>query len=360
MSVSAFEHPFLSGLVGDDETGQLFSVKAEIDAMLAFETGLAKAEAACGIIPAEAAERIAAALHAFEPDMDGLKKGTGRDGVVVAELVRQLRDAVNQQAGGGEAARHVHFGATSQDVIDTALVIRLKQASILFIERLAALEKAFDDIDQAFGTRALMGRTRMQAAIPITVSDRVRTWKEPLTRHRQRLDTFSETGFAVQFGGAAGSLEKFGDKAGDVRKALAWELFLADAPQWQSQRDRLAEFAGILALISGSLGKFGQDVALLALMGGEMELAGGGGSSAMAHKQNPVAAEVLVSLARFNAVQLSGMQQSMVHEQERSGAAWTLEWLILPSMVMATGAALRLAAELIGNVRSLGKDEQRP
>ncbi|CDZ34460.1 3-carboxy-cis,cis-muconate cycloisomerase [Neorhizobium galegae] len=354
MSVSAFEHPFLSGLVGDDETGQLFSVNAEIDAMLAFETGLAKAEASCGIVPAEAAERIAAALQTFEPDMAGLRNGAARDGVVVPELVKQLRDAVSQQAGGGEAARHVHFGATSQDVIDTALIIRLKQACSLFIERLAALEKSFDDIDRAFGTRTLMGHTRMQAAIPITVSDRIRAWKEPLTRHRHRLDTFSETGFAVQFGGAAGSLEKFGDKAADVRKALAWELFLTDAPQWQSQRDRLAEFANILTMISGSLGKLGQDVALLALMAGEMELAGGGGSSAMAHKQNPVAAEVLVSLARFNAVQLSGMQQSMVHEQERSGAAWTLEWLILPSMVIATGASLRLAAELAGNVRSLG------
>ncbi|MBP2561588.1 3-carboxy-cis,cis-muconate cycloisomerase [Neorhizobium galegae] len=355
MSVSAFEHPFLSGLVGDDETGQLFSVKAEIEAMLAFETGLAKAEASCGIITAETAERISAALTAFEPDMAELRSGTARDGVVVAELVKQLRDAVKQQAGGGEAAKHVHFGATSQDVIDTALVIRLKQACSLFIERLAVLEKAFEDIDRAFGSRRLMGHTRMQAAIPITVSDRIRAWKEPLTRHRQRLDIFSETGFAVQFGGAAGSLEKFGDKAAEVRKALAWELFLSDAPQWQSQRDRLAEFANILALISGSLGKLGQDVALLALMGGEMELSGGGSSSAMAHKQNPVAAEVLVSLARFNAVQLSGMQQSMVHEQERSGAAWTLEWLVLPSMVVATGAALRLAAELAGNVRSLGK-----
>ncbi|MEN3148998.1 3-carboxy-cis,cis-muconate cycloisomerase [Neorhizobium sp. IRAMC:178] len=353
MSISAFEHPFLSGLVGDDETGELFSVKAEMEAMLAFETGLAKAEASCGIIPAEAAERIAAALQTFEPDMAGLRNGTARDGVVVAELVKQLRDAVSQQAG-GEAARHVHFGATSQDVIDTALIIRLKRACSLFIERLAALEKAFEDIDRAFGTQTLMGHTRMQAAIPITVSDRIRAWKEPLTRHRQRLDVFSETGFAVQFGGAAGSLEKFGDKAAEVRKALAWELFLTDAPQWQSQRDRLAEFANILAMISGSLGKLGQDVALLALMGGAMELSGGGGSSAMAHKQNPVAAEVLVSLARFNAVQLSGMQQSMVHEQERSGAAWTLEWLILPSMVMATGAALRLATELAGNVRSLG------
>jgi len=350
MSVSAFEHPFLSGLVGDDETGRLFSAKAEIDAMLAFEAGLARAEAGAGVIPVDAAEQISATCGVFAVDMAGLRKGTGRDGVVVAELVKQLRWAV-----GGEAAKHVHFGATSQDVIDTALVIRLKQACILFIERLAALESAFEEIDSRFGTRALMGHTRMQAAIPITVSDRIRAWREPLTRHRQRLDAFSENGFAVQFGGAAGTLEKFGDKAAEVRKALAWELFLTDVPQWQSQRDRLAEFAGILALISGSLGKLGQDVALLAEMGGEMELAGGGGSSAMAHKQNPVAAEVLVSLARFNAVQLSGMQQSMVHEQERSGAAWTLEWLILPSMVMATGAALRLAAELAGNVRSLGK-----
>lgn len=350
MSVSAFEHPFLSGLVGDDETGRLFSAQAEIDAMLAFEAGLARAEAAFGVIPDDAAERISAVCSTFQPDMAGLRQGTGRDGVVVAELVKQLRGAV-----GGEAEKHVHFGATSQDVIDTALMIRLKKVCILFAERLAALEKAFGEIDAKFGARPLMGHTRMQAAIPITVSDRIRAWKEPLTRHRQRLDAFSGNGFAVQFGGAAGTLEKLGEKAAEVRRALARELLLADAPQWQSQRDRLAEFSGILSLVSGSLGKLGQDVALLAEMGGEMELAGGGGSSAMAHKQNPVAAEVLVSLARFNAVQLSGMQQALVHEQERSGAAWTLEWLILPSMVMATGASLRLAAELAGNVRSLGK-----
>lgn len=356
MTISAFEHPFLSGLVGDDETGKLLSVKAEIDAMLAFEAALAKAEAASGIIPAEAAERIASTCGSFEPDIGGLRKGTGRDGVVIAELVRQLREAVAAQVGGAEAAKQVHFGATSQDVIDTALIIRLKQVSALFVERLAALEKALGQVDATFGSRSLMGHTRMQAAIPITVSDRIRTWLEPLSRHRQRLEAFSATGFPVQFGGAAGTLEKFGDKAAAVRKALASELGLSDAPQWQSQRDRLVELAGILTMISGSLGKMGQDVALLAEMGGEMQLAGGGGSSAMAHKQNPVAAEVLVSLARFNAVQLSGMQQSMVHEQERSGAAWTLEWLILPSVVMATGASLRLAAELAGNIRSLGRD----
>lgn len=356
MSVSAFEHPFLSGLVGDDEAGQLFSAKAEIDAMLAFEAALAKAEAASGIIPVEAADLIAAVCRTFEPDIAGLCKGTGRDGVVIAELVKQLRGAVAARPGGADAANQVHFGATSQDAIDTALVIRLKQVSALFIGRLAALEDALASVDATFGSRALMGHTRMQAAIPITVSDRIRAWLEPLTRHRARLAEFSSSGFAVQFGGAAGTLEKLGDKAATVRQALASELGLADAAQWQSQRDRLVEFSGILTMISGSLGKMGQDVALLAEMGGEMQLAGGGGSSAMAHKQNPVAAEVLVSLARFNAVQLSGMQQSMVHEQERSGAAWTLEWLILPSMVMAAGASLRLATELVGNVRSLGRD----
>lgn len=350
MSVSAFEHPFLSGLVGDDETGKLFSAEAEIKAMLAFEAALARAEAGAGVIPADAASHISAVCGTFNPNMAGLHKGTGRDGIVVAEFVKQLRAAV-----GGEVSQYVHFGATSQDVIDTALLIRLKQVCGLFDQRLSALEKSLGDVGRNFGARTLMGHTRMQAAIPITVSDRIRAWREPLIRHRQRLDAFSEHCFVVQFGGAAGTLDKLGAKAAEVRKSLASELLLIDAPQWQSQRDRLAEFAGILTLISGSLGKFGQDVALLAEMGGEMELAGGGGSSAMAHKQNPVAAEVLVSLARFNAVQLSGMQQAMVHEQERSGAAWTLEWLILPPMVMATGAALRLAAELAGNIRSLGK-----
>ena len=350
MSVSSFEHPFLSGLVGDEEVALLFSVEAEVQGMLAFEQALATSQAAAGIVPAAAAEEIAAACARFAPDMEALRRGTARDGVVVPDFVRQLREAV-----GGESAKHVHFGATSQDVIDSALVIRLKQACSLVIERLSALDRAFGELDVQFGSRSLMGRTRMQAAIPITVSDRLRAWREPLVRHRERLEGFSANGgFAVQFGGAAGTLDKLGDKADAVRAGLARGLSLSDAAQWQSQRDRLAEFAGYLSLITGSLGKFGQDIALLAEVGGELELAGGGGSSAMAHKQNPVAAEVLVTLARFNAVQVSGMHQSLVHEQERSGSAWTLEWLILPSMVAATGASLRLAASVVANIRLFG------
>ncbi|WP_454858809.1 3-carboxy-cis,cis-muconate cycloisomerase [Rhizobium binxianense] len=349
MSLSAFEHPFLSGLLGDAEIARLFSAEADIAAMLRFETMLAEAEAECGVIAGETAATIVSGLARFEPDVAALAGGVGKDGVVIPEFVRQLRRAV-----GGDAADKVHFGATSQDVIDTSLVLRLKAATDILLERLAATTAGLSVLAARDGHRALMGHTRMQAAIPITAGDRIQSWKAPLERSRARLVAFSKDGFAVQFGGAAGTLEKFGDKGPAVRAALAARLGLADRPQWHSQRDGLAEFAAILSLVSGSLGKFGQDIALLAETGGEIRLSGGGGSSAMPHKQNPVAAELLVALARFNATQLSALHHSLVHEQERSGAAWMLEWLTLPQMAMATGLALAAARRLSSQIERLG------
>lgn len=349
MTVSPFDHPLLSALVGDDETAAVFSVEAEISAMLAFELALADAEANEGVIGQQAAQAIAKALGTFTPDMAKLRDGVARDGVVVSELVRQIRSGVSE-----EFRDEVHFGATSQDVIDTALVLRLKPVVECFNRSLAEVIERLIALAARFGDRQLTGVTRMQAAIPIRVADRVAAWRQPLERHRERLKACSERLLVVQFGGAAGTLDKLGDKAASVRKELAERLGLADAPQWQSQRDSLADFANWLSLVTGSLGKFGQDVALMALAGGEIALSGGGGSSAMPHKQNPVAAEMLVALARFNATQLSGMHQAMLHEQERSGSAWTLEWLLLPQMVVATAGALRLALRLAGQIESIG------
>lgn len=350
MTASAFDHPFLSGLVGDGETAAFFTAGADIKAMLAFEVALASSEAAEGTIPVLAAERIAEVCAHFAPDMEALRLATARDGVVVPELIRQLRAACGQEVG-----RHVHKGATSQDVIDTSLVLRLRGVAALFGGRLQRLDQAFAELDGSFGKHTMMGHTRMQAALEIEVGERIRAWCEPLARHRTRLQAFADSALVLQFGGAAGTLDVLGEQGVVVREALADDLGLGNHAQWQSQRDRLVELAGILSLITGSLGKFGQDIALLAEMGSDIELAGGGTSSAMAHKQNPVAAEVLVSLARFNATQLSGMHQALVHEQERSGAAWTLEWLLLPQMTVAAGAALRLALELVDNIRSLGR-----
>lgn len=346
MTTSPFDHPFLSGLLGDAEIATYFSAKADIRAMLSFETALARAEATHGIIPAEAARAIADICAGFVPDMENLKLATAKDGVVIPDLIKQIR-----KAAGSEAAEHIHFGATSQDVIDTSLMLRLKSVTFLFGGRLHAVATGLAVLEQRFGANPLMGHTRMQAAIPITAADRIAAWRMPLEAYRNRL---MEQTFPVQLGGAAGTLEKLGLKAFAVRASLAQELGLTDEPQWQSRRGHIADLANLYSLISGSLGKLGQDIALLAEAGGEIELAGGGASSAMAHKQNPVAAETLVALARFNATQLSAIHHSLVHEQERSGAAWTLEWLALPQIVMATAASLRLANELIGNIKRLG------
>ena len=351
MTVSPFDHPYLSGLVGDEEVASFFSAAAELEAMLAFEVALAKAEAVAGVISVDAAHAIEIAAHRFSPDVASLRAATARDGVVVPDLVRQLRAAV-----GEPHARHLHFGATSQDVIDSGLMLRLSRVLPLLGERLDGLIGGLAALSATFGAHSLMGRTRMQPAIPITVADRLDAWRQPLERVAERLEIFALEGLAVQFGGAAGTLEKLGDTAGAVRAALADELGLVDTPQWHSQRDRIGELAGLLAAVTGSLGKIGQDIVLMADRGGEIMLAGGGGSSAMPHKQNPVAAEALVTLARFNAAQLGGMAQAAVHEQERSGAAWTLEWLILPQMVVACGAALRLCGELFAAIRQIGTE----
>jgi 3-carboxy-cis,cis-muconate cycloisomerase len=348
MTFSPFDHPILSVLVGDEVTARYFSAEAEIAAILDFELALAQVQAQAGVIAEDTASAIAEALKTFSPDIAALRTKTAQDGVIVPELIRQVREAVGAPHGNS-----VHFGATSQDAIDTGLMLRLKPVIAHLETGLSAVVDGLEALERRFAGKPLMARTRMQAAIPVTVPDRIRAWRAPLSRHRERLEAQKPSLLAIQFGGAAGTLDKLGEKGPSLRAGLAEKLGLADAPQWHSQRDRLADFAGLLSLISGSLGKFGQDVALMA-QAGEIALKGGGASSAMPHKQNPVAAEILVALARFNATQLSGMHQALVHEQERSGAAWTLEWLILPQMVAATAGGLRRAKVLAGQMESMG------
>lgn len=348
MTASVFDHPILSGLLGDDEIGAQFSADVELSAMLRFEVAFAEAEAAEGLIAASSADAIAALPEAFVADLAALKQAIGRDGVVIPDLVRQWRAAL------GDAGKDLHVGATSQDAIDSGLMLRLASVLSILDQRLAAIISSLDGLEKRFGSQSLMGRTRMQAAIPITVADRLASWKGPVVGHRAVVQDMLKAGLPLQFGGAAGTLEKLGDKASLVRARLAALLQLSDRPQWHSQRAVIAEFGGLFSQITGSLGKIGQDLALMA-DNGTAQIGGGGASSAMPHKRNPVKAEVLVTLARFNAVQISGLHQALVHEQERSGAAWTLEWMILPQMAIATGAATRLAADVLQSVEQLGE-----
>ena len=351
MSVSPFDSPLLAGLLGDESVAAAFSVEAEVSAMHAFEAALAQAEAGEGVIPVDAAAAIVAGLADFAPDLAALGAATARNGVVGVDYVRQLRDHIGAPHG-----QNVHFGATSQDLVDTALVLRLKTVLGDLDLRLAGIVQALDVLDAKFGSRALMGHTRMQKALPITVSDRIKTWRGPLLRHQVRLAELRPRLLRVQFGGAVGTRDKLGDKGVAVANRLADALGLGRAETaWHSGRDTIVELSGWCALVSGSLGKIGADIALQAQAGSEIVLEQGGGSSAMPHKSNPVSAEMLVTLARFTATLSGGMNQALVHEQERSGAAWTLEWLLLPQQLAATGAGLRHAAALIDSIVDLGR-----
>jgi 3-carboxy-cis,cis-muconate cycloisomerase len=353
MSVSVFDHPWLSALLGDAEIAQYFAADAELQAMLAFEVALAKTEAEAGVIPTEAASAISRAARSFEPDMAALAQGTARDGMVVPEWVNQLRRAV-----GAPHDKHLHFGATSQDVLDTSLVLRLKPILEILDARIGALDARLSEMARSLGASPLMGRTRMQRALPITWGDKIESWRAALPRHRTRLQELKPRLLVVQFGGPVGTLEKLGDKGPAVVVSLARELGLgAPDGSWHMARDNLAEFAGWLSLLTGTLGKIGQDIALLAQNElGDVTVAGGGKSSAMPHKSNPVLAEILVTLARYNATQLSAMHQALVHEQERSGAAWTLEWMVLPPMVVAAAAALSRGLTLLNALQINAKN----
>ncbi|MCS7268736.1 MAG: 3-carboxy-cis,cis-muconate cycloisomerase [Geminicoccaceae bacterium] len=348
MSVCAFDHPVLSALLGDEEIAPLFSSDAELAAMLRFEAALARAQAAEDVIPSEAAAAIAALCARFEPEIDRLRRGVARDGVVVPELVRALRTAL-----GEPHARFLHLGATSQDLIDTGSLLRLARVLCIFDERLRALVERLLALEAAWGDRRLQGRTRMRRARPISWAHKLASWRAPLERHRVRLAELRPRLLRLSWGGAVGDRAELGAKARAVADRLADDLGLARSDRaGHTERDGIVEFGSWLALVAGSLGKLGADVTILAQDEvAELVVEGGGGSSAMPGKVNPIAAEILVTLARFTAVLAGGLHHASVHENERSGQAWTLEWLLLPQLCVATGAATRLALRLLESLR---------
>jgi len=339
--------PLLSALAGDAEIESLLSDDAQLTAMLAVERALAQASADSGLITPAAAGAIATAIVAFTPDHAALTAAMPRDGVIVPALIAQLRAAIP------EAHRAaLHKGATSQDIVDTALMLQTAKILDIVQSRLATLLTRLADLHKSHGDRPLLAHTRMQAALETTWTDKLQSWSDPLQRHLRALESMRRGLLVIQLGGPVGDRRSFDDKGDAIAAALAKHLDLGLAAPWHTARDPIVALGDRLALVTGSLGKIGADIALLSQTEiGAVTLANGGTSSAMAHKSNPVAAELLVALARFNAGLAGTLQQAMVHEYERSGAAWTLEWLTLPQIFVTTGASLRHAASLLDQIR---------
>lgn len=344
--------PYFAGLLGDDEVAALLDSGTDIAAMLRFEQALARAEAQAGLIDSKAAEAVIAAIGGFEPDMRRLTAATLRDGVPVPDLVNQLRETIGEKSG-----RALHFGATTQDVVDTATALKLAPVFALLEKRLGVVDDVLAGLLDRFGAEPLMAYSRMQAAIMITAGDRISVWRSTVARVAEGLARQKQQMLVLSLAGAAGTAEKFEDRIGAVRNAMADELGLS-VPDYvpHTDRGRIADLGSFLSRITGALGKIGQDVALMVQNGiDQVEISGGGGSSAMPHKHNPVLAEVLVALARYNATQVSGVHQALVHEQERSGSAWTLEWLILPQMIEAAALALAHGAAMLTSIERIGE-----
>lgn len=331
-----------SALWHDAEIGQLFSREAELAAMLRFEAALAEAQAAAGLIGGEAALAIAGLCRTFVPDVVALEAGIARDGMAVPDLVRQLRDRLPESARDA-----LHLRSTSQDVIDTVFMMATVDGLAIMERRLGGVISCLEAIGATDGDLPQMARTRMQRALPFTLAARVDAWRAPLSRAVARLADLRPRLLLLQTGGPIG----IDDGPWTDRLAALLGLHVPRR-SWHTSRDGLAELASWLSTVSGSLGKIGMDLAMMAQNEvGEAELPGGGKSSAMHHKSNPVPAEILVALARFNAVLVSGVHQALVHEQERSGAAWAIEWMCLPQMMEVTGASLRHAHDLLSRVR---------
>ncbi|EEA94766.1 3-carboxy-cis,cis-muconate cycloisomerase, putative [Pseudovibrio sp. JE062] len=351
MVVSLFTDPVWSGLFGDEEVQSAFSLEATLQHYLAYEVALTNALSEHALILPEAKEAILKGCEGFEPDLAALKAGVAKDGLLIPAFIAQLRARI-----GEPHAAACHKTSTSQDVMDTTLALTLKQVSQILASRLAAVIGALETLKSANAEHTLMGRTRMQVALPITAGDRIATWIAPLKRYQQKLEDIAKQVSVLQYGGPVGTSSTQGEHAEAIASQMAAELDLGVPNQsWHTQRDNLVDYANVLSMISGSLGKLGADVTLMAQQGvGEIRLTGGGNSSAMAHKHNPINAELLVTLARYNSTQVSAMHSALVHEQERSGAAWALEWMTLPGICMATGAGLQSALKLLQQTEWIG------
>lgn len=339
----------IDSLASTERLAEIFSDRSIVQAMLDFEVALAAVESRLGIIPQAAAAAIAAAADPGAFDMAALSQNTLRAGTYGIPLAKALSEIVRSRDAA--AAGFVHYGATSQDVSDTALILLLKRAQPLIESDLARAEQALGTLsDQHQGTM-MVGRTLLQAAPPITLGLKAAGWLAALHRGRKRFTENFAQALVVQLGGAVGTLAAFDEKGPRVAEELAHELGLVcpDAP-WHTHRDRLAALVCACGILAGSLGKIARDLSLLMQSevgeAREPESEGRGGSSTMPHKRNPTGCAVTLAAANRMPGLVASYLSGMVQEHERAVGGWQAEWSTIAAAVQATAVAAASIAEI--------------
>jgi 3-carboxy-cis,cis-muconate cycloisomerase len=343
----------LDPLFGSEPVDLVFADRPRLQGMLDFEAALARAEARVGVIPKAAAAPIAARCQAGLFDMTALARAARSAGNLAIPMVKQLTALVGKDDA--EAARYVHWGATSQDAIDTGLVLQLRDALAFVHEDLKALCGHLTALCEAHRVTVVAGRTWLQQAVPTTLGLKAAGWLDALVRHQARLRELRARVLVLQFGGAAGTLAMLGGRGLEVAKVLAEELGLKlPAVPWHANRDRVAEVATTLALLTGTLGKIARDISLqMQTEVGEVFEPSGEGrgrSSTMPHKRNPVACAAVLAAADRVPGLTGTMLVAMAQEHERGLGGWHAEWETLPEIVRLSAGALRHLVETVGGL----------
>jgi 3-carboxy-cis,cis-muconate cycloisomerase len=341
--------PLLAPMLSSGPMRAVCDDAATLQNMLDFEAALARAEAATGVIPNSAAEGIASACKALEFDLTALAEAATRSGNLAIPLVKALTARVAKSDA--EAARYVHWGATSQDVIDTAAMLTLRGAIEALLIDLDRAVAGFAKLARQHRDTAVVARTWLQHALPMPFGLKLAEYAAALSRARRRVRRLREETLALQFGGAAGTLAALGDKGFVVAERLAQELQLPlpEAP-WHTHRDRIAEAASVLAILTGSCGKIARDVSLMmqtdVAEAFEPAGEGRGGSSTMPHKRNPVAAPTALAAATMAPNLAATIFAAQVQDHERSAGPWHAEWPTLPTLLLVTSGALAAIVDI--------------
>ncbi|MEF2072710.1 adenylosuccinate lyase [Consotaella aegiceratis] len=351
MSISVFDMHTMQHLWSTPELRAVFSEENRLQKWLDFEAALAETQAELGVIPKAAAEEITAACDIEKVDILAVAEDVRRIKHTLVPLLKQVQKSISP-----EAAENLHYGATTQDVVDTGLILQLHEAHKIVQRDLGVIGRELLRLSGEHRDTIMVGRTHGIQALPITFGHKCAIWLDELSRHAERLAQAEPRVFVVMLVGAVGSQASYGPQAREIQARVARKLGLgATDISWAPARDRIAEYVALLAIIAGTLGKIGNE--LFNLQRNEFAeveegfTAGKLGSSTMPHKRNPVAAENVAMLSRSVRYSAAMMLEAMVQEHERDGIAWKSEWKAVPEAVLVTGAALFQAGALLKDLR---------
>ena len=340
MTISPLDSHVFGNLFGSQDMNSVFADDMRFVRMLDVEAALARVQARLGVIPEEAADVISTKAKAQILDFDRLRAGTEKAGFPVIPVVAALSEACGEEAG-----RYVHWGATTQDIVDTALMLQMRDAFDLIERDLADIASELAVRANTYRDAVMAGRTHLQHAVPVTFGFKVAVWLSSLLDLRDMMPGLRGRCLRVQYSGAAGTLSALSENGIAVCDALADELSLGRSDiSWHTRRAPVAEAASFLSLVCGALAKIAKDVILMSQTEvGEMaetSQKGRGGSSTMPQKRNPVMSEYVLACTRNVHAMLPVMMGAMVHDQERATDSWQAEWAALPAMFALTGGAL--------------------